>query len=52
MAERAPRIVVVGGGAGGSELATRLGRKLGKRGKAAVTLIDRRRAHLWKWERA
>ncbi|HWB45192.1 MAG TPA: NAD(P)/FAD-dependent oxidoreductase [Hyphomicrobiaceae bacterium] len=48
MADHAPRIVVVGGGAGGSELATRLGRKLGKRGKAAVTLIDRRRAHLWK----
>jgi NADH dehydrogenase len=44
----APRIVVVGGGAGGSELVTRLGRKLGKRGRASVTLIDRRRAHLWK----
>lgn len=42
------RIVVVGGGAGGLELATRLGRKLGKRGKAAVTLIDARRTHLWK----
>jgi NADH:ubiquinone reductase (H+-translocating) len=42
------RIVVVGGGAGGLELATRLGNKLGKRGKAAVTLIDRMRTHLWK----
>ena len=41
------RIVVVGGGAGGLELATRLGNKLGKRGKATVTLIDRMRTHLW-----
>ena len=42
------RIVVVGGGAGGLELATRLGNKLGKRGKAHVTLIDKARTHLWK----
>jgi NADH dehydrogenase len=42
------QIVVVGGGAGGLELATRLGNKLGKRGKAAVTLIDKERTHLWK----
>jgi NADH dehydrogenase len=44
----APRIVVVGGGAGGLELATRLGDKLGKRGRARVTLVDRSRTHLWK----
>jgi NADH dehydrogenase len=42
------RIVVVGGGAGGLELVTRLGDKLGSRGKAAVTLIDKKRTHLWK----
>lgn len=42
------KIVVVGGGAGGLELATRLGRKLGKNGKAQVTLVDRNRTHLWK----
>ncbi len=42
------RIVVVGGGAGGLELATRLGDTLGKRGKAEVTLIDKARTHLWK----
>jgi NADH dehydrogenase len=42
------RIVVVGGGAGGLELATRLGDTLGKRGKARVTLVDRTRSHLWK----
>lgn len=41
-------IVVVGGGAGGLELATRLGDKLGRRRKARVTLIDRARTHLWK----
>ncbi len=42
------RIVVVGGGAAGLELATALGRKLGKRGKAHITLIDKSRTHLWK----
>ena len=42
------RIVIVGGGAGGLELATRLGDKLGRTGKADITLIDKSRAHLWK----
>jgi NADH dehydrogenase len=42
------RIVIVGGGAGGLELATKLGHKLGKRGQAAVTLVERNRTHLWK----
>jgi len=42
------KIVIVGGGAGGLELATQLGRKLGKRRKALVTLVDRSRTHLWK----
>ena len=42
------RIVIVGGGAGGLELATRLGNTLGRRGKADVTLIDRTRTHVWK----
>lgn len=41
-------IVIVGGGAGGLELATRLGDTLGRRGRARVTLIDRTRTHLWK----
>jgi NADH dehydrogenase len=41
-------IAVVGGGAGGLELATGLGDSLGKRGTARVTLIDRARTHLWK----
>jgi NADH dehydrogenase len=42
------RIVVVGGGAGGLELATRLGDQLGRPGRAHVTLVDRSRTHLWK----
>ena len=41
-------IVVVGGGAGGLELVTALGDKLGKRKKASVTLVDRARTHIWK----
>lgn len=42
------RIMIVGGGAGGLELATRLGRKLGKRGRADITLVDANRTHIWK----
>lgn len=42
------RVVIVGGGAGGLELATRLGGKLGKRGKAHITLIEKKRNHFWK----
>jgi len=42
------RIVVVGGGAGGLELATRLGRKLGRSGKAEITLVDAQMTHVWK----
>ena len=43
-----PKIVVVGGGAGGLELVTRLGDKLGKHGKAEITLVEKARTHLWK----
>ncbi|MEM6495326.1 MAG: NAD(P)/FAD-dependent oxidoreductase [Pseudomonadota bacterium] len=42
------RIVVVGGGAGGLELATTIGDKLGKKKRAHVALIDRGRTHIWK----
>lgn len=42
------RIVIVGGGAGGLELATRLGDTLGRRGQAEVTLIEKTRTHVWK----
>ena len=41
-------IVVVGGGAGGLELATQLGHKLGRKNKAHITLVDRARTHIWK----
>ncbi|GAB1651356.1 NAD(P)/FAD-dependent oxidoreductase [Mannheimia haemolytica] len=41
-------IVIVGGGAGGLELATYLGNKLGRKQKAKVVLIDRNATHLWK----
>ena len=41
-------IIIVGGGAGGLELATRLGDKLGKTGKASISLVDRARTHMWK----
>jgi len=41
-------IVVVGGGAGGLELATRLGDTLGKRKRARITLVDGNLTHLWK----
>lgn len=42
------RIVVVGGGAGGLELATKLGRTLGRKKRAHITLVDRKASHLWK----
>jgi NADH:ubiquinone reductase (H+-translocating) len=42
------RIVIVGGGAGGLELATRLGDTLGRKGLAHVTLIEKARSHFWK----
>ncbi len=46
--ETPPHIVVVGGGAAGLELVTRLGDTLGKRGQARITLVERARTHLWK----
>ncbi|NOT11270.1 MAG: NAD(P)/FAD-dependent oxidoreductase [Methylococcaceae bacterium] len=42
------QIVIVGGGAAGLELATSLGRKLGKNGLAEVTLLDDTSTHIWK----
>lgn len=41
-------VVIVGGGAGGLELATRLGDTLGRKGKAKITLIDKTKTHVWK----
>jgi NADH dehydrogenase len=42
------RIVVVGGGTGGLKLVTRLGNRLGRRGRASVTLRECARTHIWK----
>lgn len=42
------RIVIVGGGAGGLELATRLGNRLGRHNKAHITLVDANLTHIWK----
>jgi NADH dehydrogenase len=42
------RVVIVGGGAGGLELATALGNKMVKSGKLSVVLVDRSSTHIWK----
>jgi NADH dehydrogenase len=47
MAERKIQIVIVGGGAGGLELARRLGAKYGRQ-RHDIILVDRNRTHIWK----
>lgn len=42
------RIVIVGGGAGGLELATALGHRLGRHGMAKIVLVDCNLTHIWK----
>lgn len=42
------KIIIVGGGAGGLELATKLGHKLGRKNQAEIILVDRNQSHLWK----
>ena len=46
------RIVIVGGGAGGLELATKLGDRFGSQKsaskKVSIILVDKNRTHLWK----
>jgi len=48
----AHRIVIVGGGAGGLELATKLGDRFGSQKsaskKVSIVLVDKNRTHLWK----
>jgi NADH dehydrogenase len=42
------RVVIVGGGAGGLELAPKLGDGLGRRRQAEITLVECARSHFWK----
>jgi NADH dehydrogenase len=46
--EELHHIVVVGGGAGGLELVTSLGNKLGRKHKARISLVDAELTHVWK----
>src|SRR5580704_7482549 len=46
--QQSRRIVIAGGVIAGLILATRLGRVLGRRGLARLTLIDRSWVHVWK----
>jgi NADH dehydrogenase len=46
--ENLHRVVIVGGGAGGLELATKLGNTLGKKKIAEIILIDAKKTHVWK----
>ncbi|EAR60492.1 NAD(P)/FAD-dependent oxidoreductase [Neptuniibacter caesariensis] len=42
------KILVIGGGAGGLELVTQLGRRYKKNTNIQVTLVDQKRSHIWK----
>ena len=46
--KKSHRIVIVGGGAGGLELASKLGKKFRRRDEVEVTLVDRTPTHIWK----
>ena len=48
MSKTLHHIVIVGGGAGGLELATQLGERFGRKKKARITLVDQNLTHIWK----
>jgi NADH:ubiquinone reductase (H+-translocating) len=47
MTEKKTQIVIVGGGAGGLELAAKLGRALGRK-RHDIVLVEKSRTHIWK----
>ena len=47
MTSRKTQIVIVGGGAGGLELARKLGAKFGRK-RHDIILVERNRTHIWK----
>ena len=48
MSDQVTQIVVVGGGAGGLELVTKLGRRYRRNPDVGILLVDRHRTHIWK----
>jgi NADH dehydrogenase len=46
--QRLHEVIVVGGGAAGLELVTKLGDTLGRKGQARITLVEKSRTHIWK----
>jgi NADH dehydrogenase len=46
--DRTHQVVVVGGGAGGLELATQLRNRFRRSIHVRITLVERARAHMWK----
>lgn len=42
------RVLIVGGGAAGLHLASKLGHRYGRKGRVSVTLLDKSRVHVWK----
>ena len=46
--KKIPNIVIIGGGAAGLQIATSLGRQLGKRNQARISLIDHSLTYVWK----
>ena len=48
MSKTLHQIVIVGGGAGGLELATQLGERFGRRKNVKIVLVDQNLTHIWK----
>ena len=42
------KVLIIGGGAGGLELATQLGHRFRKKDAVEVTLVDKNHSHIWK----